>query len=185
MDENPYAAPRAAASPPVEELGFVVSIPCSDCPGQIRLGEERCSGCGRAVTPDESRALRERWAASDSQAAKWVEESYWGRVAMGGAAAIATLQALLALESTPALTWGILGAVVLWGLFAWSFRDGRLAAGVAIGAYLVWWFAPLVFAPLWLLDGGILKIITLIALVTGFGAESAMARRRSRARPAG
>jgi hypothetical protein len=179
MDENPYAPPHAPTdNPPSEELGFVVSILCSSCPRQIRLGEERCSGCGREVTSEERRALRDRWAASDSQAAKWVEEAWWGRVAMGAGAAMATVQALLSLESGM-FAWGVVGAIVLWALFAWSFHDGRRAAGVAVGAYLVWWIAPITFAPFWLNDGAMLKIVTLIALLAGFGAESAMAKRRS------
>jgi predicted amidophosphoribosyltransferase len=32
-----------------------VSIQCSVCHGQIRLGDERCPACGRALTEDERR----------------------------------------------------------------------------------------------------------------------------------
>jgi hypothetical protein len=59
-----------------------VSLPCQSCQNPLRIGDQHCSGCGRAVTDDDRRVLQERLEGSDYQAfergkkvraaAKWI-----------------------------------------------------------------------------------------------------------------
>jgi len=49
-------------------MSLDVSIPCQSCPNPIRVGDQHCSGCGRAITEDDRTALQQRLEASDYQA---------------------------------------------------------------------------------------------------------------------
>jgi hypothetical protein len=45
-----------------------VSIPCQSCHNPIRMGDQHCSACGRAVSDDDRRLLQVRLESSDNQA---------------------------------------------------------------------------------------------------------------------
>jgi hypothetical protein len=182
VDQNPYAPPQVAASdePRSEDHACLVSIFCSECGGTVNLGDISCAKCGREVSKDEKRALQRRWEASDREMAKAAEDSYWGRTSIGAAAGLATIQILFSLGASTLAIWGACGAGALWILFGWSFRDGWSACGLSVIVYLLWWFAPLAFAPVAVLDGVLFKVIILTALAGGFAAEANM-RRRQRA----
>lgn len=182
MDQNPYTPPQVAASdePGTEEHACLVSIFCSQCGGTVNLGDTSCETCGRRISRDEKQALQRRWEASDREMAKAAEESYWGRTSIGAAALLATIQTFLSLGVSTLALWSACGAGALWILFGWSFRDGWSACGISVIVDLLWWFAPLAFAPLAVLDGVLIKVIILTALAGGFAAEANM-RRRQRA----
>jgi hypothetical protein len=180
MNPNPYAAPRTSDGEPAPaaDAAVVVSIVCHSCSAEIHLGQAQCPGCNRPVTDDERGALQRRWEASDSDAAAAADESNWGRVALGVAAALAAVQASFTFFLEGHFLWGATLAVVMGLLFLWSFRHPRGATGVALGTYLLWWFGPLAFAPLMVLDGVLLRGGMLMALLAGFTAERTLEKRR-------
>jgi hypothetical protein len=49
---------------------LTVSVPCEFCDAKLRIGDDFCPECGRRVSDETKRALRERWEASDSSAAE-------------------------------------------------------------------------------------------------------------------
>lgn len=179
MDPNPYSAPRTDGAPtPDDDVAVEVSIVCRSCQAQIHIGEDACAGCQRPVTGEEKDALQRRWEASAPEVAKASDESYWGRVAIGVAAGLATFQAVLSFVMGALLLWNSAIAAVLWVLLVFSFSDPRRATAAALVVYLLWWFAPLVFAPFAVLEWVLLRIAMLMALIGGFAAERAMEKRR-------
>src|SRR5262245_53974039 len=79
--------------PPQPEL--VVSILCSSCEAQIRLGDEHCPSCKRQVTRDEVDALRRRWEASDPEAARNSDAVAYGRLALVIVAGLSLIEGLV------------------------------------------------------------------------------------------
>jgi hypothetical protein len=49
-------------------MNLDVSVPCQSCQNPVRMGDQHCSGCGRAVTDDDRRVLQDRLESSDYQA---------------------------------------------------------------------------------------------------------------------
>src|SRR6476620_2763108 len=82
------------------DVALLVSIQCSTCEGQIRLGDERCPSCKRQVTRDEIDALRRRWEGSDPAAAQSGHAVANGRV---------SLLVVAGLSFIEALTYGVIG----------------------------------------------------------------------------
>jgi len=124
--------------------------------------------------------LQERWEAADPEAARAADQSFFGKGALGFAAAAAFLTALLNLEVETAPAWWAGAGVVLLALLAWSFREPRLACGVGIFVYLVSWLAPLFIFPGFVIGSPVVMVFTVLALAGGFAAETRMTRRRAR-----
>src|SRR6476620_7130471 len=148
MADNPYAPPGASTEPlePADEVVFEVSIDCASCGARIRIGDERCAGCRRRVSRDEKRALRMRWESSDREVARAGDHSFWGRVAILGVSAIATVQGgfFLAFELRAAAVWVFASAVLLWAMFAWSLRAPLPAYVGALIIYGIAWVVQIV-----------------------------------------
>lgn len=180
MGENPFAPPTAAIDHTSdEEVGLQVSIVCSSCGGNVRLGESACSKCRRPLTRNERRALQTRWQASDRAVAAAVEETFWGRVSMAAAAVIASLHLVLVLPAGVAvIQWSLGVSLALWVLFGLSFKIPLAASAAALILYAVWWLGQIVLAPLLAFDGFLLRVIVLSALIAGVGAEARLRRRR-------
>jgi hypothetical protein len=77
-------------------MNLEVNIPCGACPGQIRLGNELCDGCGRQVTAGDRAVLQEKREASDPQALE--EAAARGKKVREGAKWIGALAVLFALS---------------------------------------------------------------------------------------
>jgi hypothetical protein len=182
MDRNPFAAPAAPIADPVdrtEDPSLAVSIVCPQCRANIGIGEERCGGCRRAVTKDERRALERRWEAFDPAVAKAAKQTGWGRVSIGLAASLATLQVLVSWSLAGEALWPGGVALVLWALFAWSFRSSGPASAVALAVYVVSWLVQIVLMPTAAVGGVVLRFLIIGALGAGLGAERRMRRRRA------
>jgi hypothetical protein len=178
MADNPYSPPRAASEPDPDPVGVAVSIVCPACRTNVHIGDDACRKCGRRVTNDEKRALQRRWEASDPDVATASENRYWGRVSIAVAAALELIQAAF-LAGIPAVMMGGLAvALVLWGLFVWSFRSPLAACVGALAVYSLWWLGQLVFVTLLAFDGLLLRILILSSLMAGVSAEWNMRRQR-------
>jgi hypothetical protein len=181
MADNPYSPPRAASEPDPDEVGLAVSIVCPACRSNIHIGDDACKKCGRGVTKDEKRALERRWEASDPDVATASDNRYWGQVSIAVAAALALIQAAF-LAGIPAVMMGGLAvALVLCGLFVWSFRSPLAACVCALAVYSLWWLGQLVFVTLLAFDGLLLRtlrIVILASLMAGASAEWNMRRQR-------
>ena len=179
MADNPYTPPRAESEPDATDAsGLAVSIMCPACRTNVHIGEDACSRCRRTVTKDEKRALQRRWEATDREVAKASEQSYWGRVSIAIAAALATIQAAFLLAIPSLAAGAMIVAIGLWALFAWSFKGPLSAAVAALSLYSLWWLGQLVFATLLALDGLLIRILILSALMAAVAAEWNMRRRR-------
>jgi hypothetical protein len=49
-------------------MNLDVSLPCQSCQNPLRIGDQHCSGCGRAVTEQDRAILQERLESSDYNA---------------------------------------------------------------------------------------------------------------------
>jgi hypothetical protein len=174
---NPYEPPRA----PDEEVGaaLVVSIVCSTCPGQIRLGDTRCPSCQRPVTSEETDALRRRWEASDPEAARNADSAAYGRYTLVIVAGLTVVEGLaygvVGQSLSAAVFSGVVTAAML-GLFLWSARRPLpalvMGTSIYVGLQLV-----AVASPWDLFRGIIIKLFVTIALVGGLLAELRLRRR--------
>jgi hypothetical protein len=99
---------------------------------------------------------------------------------MGFAAALATIECLLSLQTGVLVGARVAIALVLWGLFAWSFRGALSACVGAAAVYMAWWLSQVVLSPLAAFQGILVRVLIVSALLGGVGAEWNM-RRRSRA----
>jgi hypothetical protein len=181
MADNPYRPPRSEGEPvPQEESGLSVSIICPACGKDVHVGQDACAGCGRPLSKDERRALQRRWEASDREVARAADDTYWGRVAIGVAAAMASLSVVVVTVKlqvvASAATFAV--ALLLWGLFVVSFWQPLVACACALAVYGLTWLAQIVFAPTLSLDGILLRVIVLSALIGGLSAELKVRRRR-------
>jgi hypothetical protein len=181
MGDNPYAPPSAATGyvPAADEPVYEVSIDCATCGARIRLGDERCPGCQRATTRDQKRALRQRWESSDREVAKSSDSSYWGRLAIAVVAFLSTGQGLFLFfveEGLPA-KWITGSALLLWAAFVLSLRSPLWGCVAALAIYGVSWLAQIALAPAAALSGMELRILLVLALTSGLGAELRIRRR--------
>jgi hypothetical protein len=152
---------------------LIVSISCSSCSGAIRLGEERCSGCGRSATSAELKALQRRWEAADPQAARNADRIHISRVILGAVAGLCTAWGLA--------LWGVVDIeaaalqIVLGGvftvLFVTSFRWALFATTCAAVIYLCAWSGEALVNPSMGAHFAHEKALTLGGLIAGCIAE--------------
>jgi hypothetical protein len=159
-------------SPSAREL---VSIQCSTCGAQIRLGEESCASCGRKISRDESDALRRRWEAADPEAARRSDVVAHGRAALLVVAALAFMDAIVygvIGESVPTLAFDLVITASMIALFFVGARRplGAMVAGLTV--YLVLQVAVAMVSWSALAQGVFFKVLVVVALTTGIGAEA-------------
>lgn len=158
--------------PSAQEL--VVSIDCSTCGNQIRVGDVSCTSCKRQVTDDEIAALRRRWEASDPEAARRSDAVAYGRLSLLLVAGLSFLEAIiygLVGESLPVLVFGVTIAATMIGLFLWGRREPLLAMVTGLSMYVLMQGIAAV-ATVWALTQGILiKIFVIASFTAGISAE--------------
>lgn len=174
------------------DVALLVSIQCSTCAGQIRLGDERCPSCQRQVTRDESDALRRRWEGSDPDAARSGDAAAYGRAALLVVAGLSFIQALtygLIGESVPAFasSMGLSGGMI--ALFFWGKRRPLAAMAMGLAVYLLLMVLGAIVSVTSLVPGILIRVSVLLTLTVGIGSElslrkreKALSRRRAGAR---
>lgn len=169
-----------------EEEELVVSIVCSTCRGAIRLGDVRCTGCGREVTDEEAQALRRRLEASDPEAARAADQVVYGRFALLMVAGFQLLSILIygfIGESVAAVVLG-LGLMGLFiGLFLWSGRRPMAALIIGITVYVMLQLGAFLVSPWTLAEGWLVKCLVLSALAAGIAAQASREAREFGTRP--
>lgn len=162
----------------VGDLG--VSIVCSSCRGEIRLGDKSCPSCRRQITKDEARALRARWEASDPEAARQSDWIVYGRYTLVVVALLSAVEGIIYgmfWESpSPAISSGVVIAVML-GLFFWS--EGRELAAMLLGLsiYVSLQVLGTAISDLHLAQGTRTQVFVIVTLSSGIAAELALRRR--------
>jgi hypothetical protein len=152
----------------------LVSIHCSTCPGQIRLGDEICPSCKRTITRDELDALRRRWEGTDPEAAQLSNDVAYGRAALlvvAGLSLISGLVYSVIEESFRPLAFALTISAVMVGLFFWGRRRPLAAMVVGITAYLVLELVGALVSPESILRGILFKIFIIGTLGAGISAE--------------
>jgi hypothetical protein len=179
---DPWVPPRRETVADETDLPLEVSIFCSTCPAQIRVGDAHCPSCHRPVTADETADLRRRWEASNPEAARNADQAAYGRytlVIVAGLSAIEGLAYGVVGQSVPALLFCGLVTAVMVGLFLWSGR--RPLAAMVIGTLLyVGLQAAGGLSPWDLLRGLLFKLFVIIALVGGITSELRRQRQEQR-----
>jgi hypothetical protein len=162
------------------DVALLVSIQCSTCAGQIRLGDEHCPSCKRQVTRDESDALRRRWEGSDPEAARRGDTAAYGRVALLIVAGLSFIQAItygLIGESLPVFAFctGISGGMI--ALFFWGKRRPLAAMVVGLAVYLLLAVLPAMVSVMTLVPGILIRVSVVLALSVGIGSELSLRKR--------
>jgi len=152
----------------------LVSINCSTCSSQIRLGHEQCPSCGREVTRDERDALRRRWEGTDPEAARLGDVVAYGRAALLVVAGLSLIEAFVygALgESAPAFVFGVAISAIMVALFFFGRRRPLAAMVVGLAAYLGLQALAATVSMLSVFQGLLFKVLIIAALGSGIGAE--------------
>jgi hypothetical protein len=151
-----------------------VSIQCSVCHGQIRLGDQLCPACGRTLTEDELDALRRRWEGSDPEAARLGNAVAYGRATLLAVAGLSFIEALIygvIGESLPTLAFGGVISASMIALFFWGRRRPLPAMVVGVAVFLGLQVLATIVSVAALAQGFLLKIFVLGAFAGGIGAE--------------
>jgi len=157
--------------PSAQEL---VSIDCSTCGNQVRLGDECCTSCKRQITSDEIAGLRRRWVASDPEAARRSDAVAYGRVSLVVVAGLSFIEALIygvIGESLSVFVFCVTISATMTGLFLWG-RHRPLAAMIAGLSLYVLLQGLAAIVSVWVLAQGILiKILVVTSFTAGISAE--------------
>jgi hypothetical protein len=159
---------------------FVVSILCSSCDAMITLGDARCSGCQRVLTPLEKDTLRRRWEASDPDAARSSDTVAYGRLGLVVVAGLSLIDGMISLvlsQATAALILSVIITLVMLVLFWAAGRRPLTALFSGLAVYLLLQLLAALVAPWTLVQGILIKFLVIAALTGGIGAELYLRRR--------
>src|SRR5580765_7376068 len=99
-----------------------VGIFCSACGATVRLGDARCGGCDRVISPAEKLILRERLEAADPDAAQDASSVVSARFLLAVAAGVSLLEGVVygwADESVGVFAFLGLASAALMALHVW------------------------------------------------------------------
>jgi hypothetical protein len=157
--------------PTIQDL---VSIRCSTCGAKIKLGDESCTSCKRQVTKDERDALRRRWEGADPEAARHGLAVAYGRAALLVVAGLAFIEGLVygvIGESMPTLAFGAAISAIMIALFFWGRRRPLTAMVAGLALYLLLQSLAAIVSLQTLAQGVLIKILVIVVLTGGIGAE--------------
>lgn len=152
----------------------LVSIQCSTCEAEIRLGDRHCKSCGREITRDEIDALHRRWEASDPEAARRSDAAAHGRAALLIVAGLAFIEALVygvIGESVRIFSFCMVISASMVALFFWGRRQSLAAMVVGLSVYLLVQGLAATFSVRTLTEGLLIKSLVVIVLIGGIGAD--------------
>lgn len=145
-----------------------VSVPCPKCDAPLRFGERRCAGCGERVGRKVRRGLDERLEATGGDFAEMrrnVTAAFNLLIVLGSLQIVWALGILVAGDPDARVAWMIaaVGAGMLGA--AYFVKDyPRMTVVVVLAAFCLINFVALFVAPLYSLEGWVMKIAVVLFL---------------------